>query len=144
MLKAYKFRLYPNQKQEKIIIQILGNARFVYNHCLFLKNEKYKDGKQNFSYSDMSKHITDFKKYQEYAWLKIGDSIAIQQSLRDLDQAFQRFFKKQAKYPRFHSKHKKNSYRTINQIAVGHTESINAYREQVRRKKDNEVVPHVA
>jgi len=115
MLKAYKFRLYPNQKQEKIIIQILGNVRFVYNHCLFLKNEKYKDGKQKFSYSDMSKHITDLKKYQEYTWLRKGDSIALQQSLRDLDQAFQRFFKKQAKHPRFHSKHGKNSYRTINQ-----------------------------
>ena len=115
MLKAYKFRLYPNQKQEKIIIQILGNVRFVYNHCLFLKNEKYKNGKQKFSYSDMSKHITDLKKYQEYTWLRKGDSIALQQSLRDLDQAFQRFFKKQAKYPRFHSKHGKNSYRTINQ-----------------------------
>lgn len=115
MLKAYKFRLYPNQKQEKIIIQILGNVRFVYNHCLFLKNEKYKNGKQKFSYSDMSKHITDLKKYQEYTWLRKGDSIALQQSLRDLDQAFQRFFKKQAKHPRFHSKHGKNSYRTINQ-----------------------------
>ena len=115
MLKTYKFRLYPNQKQEKIINQIIGNTRFVYNHCLFLKNEKYKDGKQKFSYSDMSKHITDLKKYEEYAWLKIGDSIAIQQSLRDSDQVFQRFFKKQAKYPRFHNKHRKNSYRTINQ-----------------------------
>lgn len=115
MLKAYKFRLYPNQKQEKIIIQILGNVRFVYNHCLFLRNEKYKNGKQKFSYSDMSKHITDLKKYQEYTWLRKGDSIALQQSLRDLDQAFQRFFKKQAKHPRFHSKHGKNSYRTINQ-----------------------------
>lgn len=115
MLKAYKFRLYPNQKQEKIIIQILGNVRFVYNHCLFLKNEKYKNGKQKFSYSDMSKHITDLKKYQEYTWLRKGGSIALQQSLRDLDQAFQRFFKKQTKHPRFHSKHGKNSYRTINQ-----------------------------
>ena len=115
MLKAYKFRLYPNQKQEKIIIQILGNVRFVYNHCLFLKNEKYKNGKQKFSYSDMSKHITDLKKYQEYTWLRKGDSIALQQSLRDLDSAFQRFFNKKAKHPRFHSKHGKNSYRTINQ-----------------------------
>lgn len=115
MLKAYKFRLYPSQKQEEVIKQILGNVRFVYNHCLFLKNEKYKDGKQKFSYSDMSKHITDLKKYQEYAWLKIGDSIALQQSLRDLDRAFQRFFKKQANYPKFHSKRRKTSYRTINQ-----------------------------
>lgn len=64
---------------------------------------------------ELSKHITDLKKYQEYEWLKKSDSIALQQSLRDLDLAFQRFFKKKAKYPRFHSKHRKNSYRTINQ-----------------------------
>lgn len=64
---------------------------------------------------ELSKHITDLKKYQEYEWLKKSDSIALQQSLRDLDNAFQRFFKKQSKYPRFHSKHRKNSYRTINQ-----------------------------
>ena len=64
---------------------------------------------------ELSKHITDLKKYQEYEWLKKSDSISLQQSLRDLDDAFQRFFKKQAKYPRFHNKHKKNSYRTINQ-----------------------------
>jgi putative transposase len=115
MLKAYKFRLYPNKNQEQIISQILGNVRFVYNHCLYLKNEKYINEKQKFSYSDMSKHITDLKKYEEYKWLKIGDSVALQQSLRDLDIAFQRFFKKQAKYPKFHNKHKKNSYRTINQ-----------------------------
>ena len=115
MLKAYKFRLYPNKEQEKIIVQTLGSCRFVYNHCLALKNEMYKNGKQKFNYVDMSKHITDLKKYEEYAWLRIGEATALQQSLRDLDQAFQRFFKKQAKYPRFHSKHKKNSYRTINQ-----------------------------
>ena len=115
MLKAYKFRLYPNKEQEKIIAQTLGSCRFVYNHCLALKNEKYKDGNQKFTYVDMSKHITDLKKYEEYAWLRIGEAAALQQSLRDLDQAFQRFFKKQAKYPRFHSKHRKNSYRIINQ-----------------------------
>lgn len=114
MLKAYKFRLYPNKNQEKIINQILGNTRFVYNHCLFLKNEKYKDGKQKFSYYDMCKHITNLKREENFTWLKIGDSIALQQSLRDLDQAFQRFFKKQSKYPRFHKKHSKNSYRTMN------------------------------
>lgn len=58
------------------------------------------------------------KRYPEYEWLKKSDSIALQQSLRDLDTAFQRFFKKQAKYPRFHNKHKKNSYRTLNQSGM--------------------------
>lgn len=67
---------------------------------------------------ELSRHITDLKRYQEYEWLKNSDSVALQQSLRDLDTAFQRFFKKQAKYPRFHNKHRKNSYRTLNNHGI--------------------------
>lgn len=115
MLKAYKFRLYPTESQKQFFNQCIGNARFVYNHCLSLKKDFWKNEQKNISMKELSKHITDLKKYQEYEWLKKSDSIALQQSLRDLDSAFQRFFKKQARYPRFHSKHKKNSYRTINQ-----------------------------
>lgn len=115
MLKAYKFRLYPNESQKQFFNQCIGNARFVYNHCLALKKELWENEKKSISINELSRHITDLKKYQEYEWLKKSDSIALQQSIRDLDTAFQRFFKKQAKYPRFHNKHRKNSYRTINQ-----------------------------
>ena len=115
MLKAYKFRLYPNESQKQFFNQCIGNARFVYNHCLGLKKDLWENEKKSISMKELSKHITDLKKYQEYEWLKKSDSIALQQSLRDLDSAFQRFFKKQSKYPRFHSKHRKNSYRTLNQ-----------------------------
>ena len=115
MLKAYKFRLYPNESQKQFFNQCIGNARFVYNHCLSLRKDLWKNEQKTLSMKELSKHITDLKKYQEYEWLKKSDSIALQQSLRDLDLAFQRFFKKKAKYPRFHNKHKKNSYRTINQ-----------------------------
>ena len=115
MLKAYKFRLYPTEEQKQFFNQCIGNARFVYNHCLGLKKDLWKNEQKTISMKELSKHITDLKKYQEYEWLKKSDSISLQQSLRDLDSAFQRFFKKKAKYPRFHNKHKKNSYRTINQ-----------------------------
>ena len=115
MLKAYKFRLYPNESQKQFFNQCIGNARFVYNHCLALKKELWENEKKSISINELSRHITDLKRYPEYEWLKNSDSIALQQSIRDLDTAFQRFFKKQSKYPRFHSKHSKNSYRTINQ-----------------------------
>lgn len=115
MLKAYKFRLYPTESQKQFFNQCIGNARFVYNHCLALKKDFWKNEQKNISMKELSRHITDLKRYPEYEWLKKSDSIALQQSLRDLDTAFQRFFKKQARYPRFHNKHKKNSYRTINQ-----------------------------
>lgn len=93
MLKAYKFRLYPNESQKQFFNQCIGNARFVYNHCLALKKELWKNGKKSISINELSKHITDLKKYQEYEWLKKSDSIALQQSLRDLDTAFQRFLR---------------------------------------------------
>ena len=115
MLKAYKFRLYPTEEQKQFFDQNIGNCRFVYNHCLGLKKDLWKNEKKSISINELSRHITDLKRYQEYEWLKKSDSIALQQSIRDLDTAFQRFFKRQAKYPRFHNKHRKNSYRTINQ-----------------------------
>lgn len=114
MLKAHKYRMYPNKTQIKLINQILGSCRFVYNHCLALKNEKYKYGKQKFTYVDMSKHITDLKRYEETSWLRDSDAVALQQSLKDLDRAFISYFKKLTKKPKFHSKHNKNSYRTLN------------------------------
>ena len=115
MLKAYKFRLYPNESQKQFFNQCIGNARFVYNHCLALKKELWENEKKSISMKELSRHITDLKRYPEYEWLKDSDSVALQQSLRDLESAFQRFFKKQSKYPRFHNKHRKNSYRTLNQ-----------------------------
>ena len=60
--------------------------------------------------------LTDLKRQPEYAFLKEVDSIALQQSLRDLNQAFQNFFAKRSGYPCFKSKHNHfQSYRTINQ-----------------------------
>ena len=92
MLKAYKFRLCPTEEQKQFFNQCIGNARFVYNHCLSLRKDLWKNEKKNISFKELSKHITDLKKYQEYEWLKLSDSVALQQSLRDLDVAFQRFF----------------------------------------------------
>ena len=115
MLKAYKFRLYPTESQKQFFNQCIGNSRFVYNHCLALKKELWENDEKSISMKELSRHITDLKRYPEYEWLNNSDSIALQQSLRDLDSAFQRFFKKQAKYPKFHNKHRKNSYRTLNQ-----------------------------
>lgn len=118
MLKAYKFRLYPNESQKQFFNQCIGNARFVYNHCLALKKELWENEKKYISINELSRHITDLKRYPEYEWLKNSDSVALQQSLRDLDSAFQRFFKKQSKFPKFHNKHRKNSYRTLNNHGI--------------------------
>lgn len=110
---GYKFRIYPNRTQEKLINCTLGCARFVYNHFLAVKRDEWKANHNSLTYVKTSKLLTDLKKREETAWLSEADSVALQQSLRNLDRASQNFFEKRTGYPRFKSKHNHNqSYRT--------------------------------
>ena len=102
MEKAYKYRIYPNKKQREIITKTFGCCRFVYNTYLAKRIEMYEKNKETFSYvqcaNDMKKLKSDLK------WLKEVDSTALQSSLRDLDMAYQKFFKEHTGYPKFKSK----------------------------------------
>lgn len=102
--KAYKFRLYPNKEQTILINKTIGCSRFVYNHFLNQWNEIYKEAGQGLSYEKCSAQLPTLKKQEETEWLKEVDSIALQSSLRNLSDSFERFFKKQTKSPRFKSK----------------------------------------
>lgn len=102
--KAYKFRLYPNKKQTILINKTIGCSRFVYNHFLNQWNETYKETGQGLSYGKCSAQLPTLKKQEETEWLKEVDSIALQSSLRNLSDSFDRFFKKQNKFPRFKCK----------------------------------------
>ena len=115
MNKGIKFRIYPNKEQQSLINRILGCVRFVYNHGLAYRIEQYRaGGKAN--YTATNAMLTKMKRQEEYAFLKEADSIALQQALRDLDRAYQNFFKRLSKYPCFKSKHNHHqSYRTLNQ-----------------------------
>ena len=115
MNKGIKFRAYPNKEQQNLINQTLGCCRLIYNKGLALRNEAYDNG-QKIGYVQTSAMLTSLKKQEEYVFLKDADSIALQQSLRDLDRGFKNFFDKRARHPKFKSKHNHHqSYRTINQ-----------------------------
>ena len=115
MQKGVKFRIYPNREQQTIINQTLGCCRLIYNKGLAMRNEAYQNGNK-IGYSQTSAMLTELKKKDEFAFLKAADSIALQQSLRDLDRGFVNFFQKRASHPTFKSKHNRHqSYRTINQ-----------------------------
>ena len=112
---GFKFRIYPNKTQQQVINCILGCSRFVYNHFLDIRKNEWKANHNSLTYAKTSKLLTDLKKREDTSWLKEADSIALQQSLRDLDRAYENFFKKRAGYPRFKSKHNHTqSYRTNN------------------------------
>lgn len=115
MQKGVKFRIDPNKEQQTIINQTLGCCRLIYNKALAMRNEAYQNGNK-IGYSQTSAMLTGLKKSDDFAFLKAVDSIALQQSLRDLDRGFVNFFQKRAKHPQFKSKHSHHqSYRTINQ-----------------------------
>ena len=111
MEKSYKYRIYPNKKQQEIIAKTFGCCRFVYNKYLAIRTEMYKEDKKTFSYVQCSKDLKNLK--SDLDWLREVDSTALQSSLKDLDSAYQKFFKEHAGYPKFKSKKThKFSYRS--------------------------------
>ncbi|OOB79396.1 MAG: transposase [Epulopiscium sp. Nuni2H_MBin001] len=109
--KAYRFRAYPNKAQKNLMDKTFGCVRFVYNFFLGKTMQAYADYKESPSYKKCSKELTGLK--QELEWLREVDKFALQNSLINLDKAYQNFFDKNAKFPKFKSKKKaKCSYRT--------------------------------
>ena len=118
MLKGFKYRIYPTKEQEIQLSKTFGSCRFVYNQLLAKKIELYKEEKQPLSYRKCSSLLTKMKK-EDYIWLKEVDKFALQNSLKDLDQAYQDFFRrvkqgnKELGFPKFKSKRNHNySYKT--------------------------------
>lgn len=89
---SYKFRLYPNRTQENQILRTLGCCRFVFNHYLAIRKEVYERDGRTFNYYDCAGDVTQLKKTLE--WLREVDATALQSSLRDLDAAYQNFFRR--------------------------------------------------
>ena len=111
--KAFKYRIYPNKKQQELIQKTFGCTRFVYNYYLNKRKEMYENDKTTFTYNMCSKDLTNLKKDLE--WLKEVDSVGLQSSLKDLDYAYQKFFKEHTGYPKFKSKKNRyKSYKTKN------------------------------
>jgi amidase len=99
--KAYKYRIYPTKEQEVLITKTIGCSRFIYNHFLAKWNEIYESTGKGLNYNKCSSELPKMKMAEETSWLKEVDSIALQSSLKNLEDAFSRFFKKQNQQPRF-------------------------------------------
>lgn len=115
--KALKVRLYPNKNQIQLINQTIGNCRWLWNHILnnvieYKKEHSNYDGYKQLNPKDLKK---------EYNWLMIGSSRALQQTQRDLVQAFKNIKRNGNGFPKFKKKKNKNSYRepqVKNQIRI--------------------------
>ena len=116
MNKSFKVRIYPTKEQRVLLEKTFGANRFVYNYFLNLKSKLYEFYKISLSSNNCSKALTELKKQK--TWLKLVDSVSLQQTLRDLDRAYQNFFSDRCKYPKFKKKQDKNSYRTNQSIKI--------------------------
>ena len=121
---SYKFRLYPNREQENLIQRTFGCVRFVYNHFLAERKRRYEERKETMGYCACCSALTELKHTDDHVWLKGVDSIALQQTLRDLDNAYQNFFRackngSSVGFPNFKKKHgSRRSYTTKQNIEV--------------------------
>ncbi len=113
MLKAYKYRIYPNKEQQVQIAKTFGCCRFVYNQTLAYRKEKYENGKISVNKIDCNNYCNrELKK--AYEWLKEVDKFALTNAIYHMDAAYQKFFKEHAGYPKFKSKHDTHKSYTTN------------------------------
>jgi putative transposase len=83
ILKAYKYRLYPNEEQKILLNKHFGCSRFVYNWGLDTRIKEYQETKKSLSSLELSARLTKLK--QELEWLGEVNSQALQMSLRNLE-----------------------------------------------------------
>ncbi len=104
ILKAYKYRLYPDAEAREKLAQHFGAARFVYNTALDLRKRYYEQFGRGISKRDVQNQFVTLKKTDEFVWLYDINSQAILATLGHVHTAFSNFFSGRARFPRFKSK----------------------------------------
>ena len=104
--RAYKYKMKPTFKQQECINKAFGCCRFIYNWGLDKKIQSYKQEKKTIGYVELAHELTKLKNDGEHEWLKEVNNTSLQQSLRNLDAAFVRFFREKKGFPKFKSKKK--------------------------------------
>ena len=104
--RAYKYKMKPTFKQQECLNKAFGCCRFIYNWGLDKKIQSYKQEKKTIGYVELAHELTKLKNDGEHEWLKEVNNASLQQSLRNLDAAFVRFFREKKGFPKFKSKKK--------------------------------------
>ena len=102
MLKAYKYRMYPNKEQENLFFQHFGACRFVYNWGLENKIRTYESDSKSISRFTLNKMLPDLK--SEHVWLKDVNSQSLQGATLNLENSFTHFFREKKGFPKFKSR----------------------------------------
>ncbi|GAB4193169.1 MAG: RNA-guided endonuclease TnpB family protein [Coleofasciculaceae cyanobacterium] len=102
--KAYRYRFYPTEEQEKLLRRTLGCVRLVYNKALHTRTTGWYVRQERIDYKQTSATLTAWKKQEDLQFLNEVSSVPLQQGLRNLQKAFTNFWAGRAKYPNFKKK----------------------------------------
>jgi putative transposase len=102
MIQGNKYRIYPNKEQKVLLEKHIGCCRFVYNKLLHIKKTLYEKFRASISEFDLNTHITVLKEI--YPWLKEVNSQSLQQTSKNLNSAYNHFFKDGSGFPKKKSK----------------------------------------
>ena len=106
MKRAYKYKIKPTMKQQQQLLQTFGCTRFIYNWGLDKKTKAWTNEHKAITYFELAKELTTLKNTEEHKWLKDVPNECLQQSLRNLDNAYTQFFKAKKGFPKFKTKRK--------------------------------------
>lgn len=109
MRTAYKCRLYPTTAQQATLNRTFGCVRVAWNQTLAARQRLYATEGKSTSAAKASRDLTVLKARPEFAFLGEVSAVALQQAIRHQDKAFEAFFAKRARYPRFKSRHRRQS-----------------------------------
>ncbi len=110
-LQAFKFELKVSGAQVRELYRIAGSCRYVYNKALSLQKERYERDEKKLTYAGLCQQLTVWRNTSEYNWLKACPSQALQQSLKDLERAYQNFFSKRSDFPQFKRRGSRDAFR---------------------------------
>lgn len=116
MLLNYKFEIYPTEEQVTTLERWISICRMQYNSALLDKQRTYKQEKRNYKRTDMQNQQTLDKKI--ITLLKEVPSQPLQEVFFRLEKAFEKFFRKEAKYPKI-KKYKDYKSLTFTQFGIG-------------------------
>jgi putative transposase len=106
---AYRCRAYPDEAQQQVLARTFGCVRVVWNRTLAARHARYAAEGKGTSYAETDRALTEMKKDPELAFLNEVSSVPLQQALRHQHKAFQAFYRKRARYPRFKSRRSRQS-----------------------------------
>ncbi len=107
--KVVQVRLYPSVEQQIQLAQTFGCARWWWNYALNKSIETYKETGKGLSRVALNAFLPTLKKAEETVWLADCYSQVLQATTLNLTTAYKNFFEKRAGFPKFKSKHGKQS-----------------------------------